>query len=75
MNISYRKPAKQPYINFRMRKLINAFMIDNQSEMQQMDVHERAQFIANGVETIVCENYWIRDKRKDEQQTHIKKVA
>lgn len=74
MHVSYSKKTKPPYINFRMRKLINALMLENAEKMVNMDVRERSQFIADEVEKLVCENYWIKDKRGVNKQ-ELKKIA
>jgi len=62
MNTVYIK--RKQYINFRMRKLIAAFVLENAEVLLVMDARERAQFIAEGIETIVCEHYFIKDKRR-----------
>lgn len=70
MEITYskqRERKKQPYINFRMRKLIFNFMFEKCGD------RELAQSIADKAEAIVSENFWVKDKRGVNVQ--IKKVA
>lgn len=75
MHISYSKQTKRKpaYINFRMRKLICEFINNNSQQIYSLHENERAQFIANNVETIVTQNFWI--KRKDLNNNQLKKVA
>lgn len=75
MEITYSKRREQrrpPYINFRMRKLICEFINENANEIYSLNENERAQYIANNIETIVSQNFWI--KRKD-IQTNKSKAA
>lgn len=60
MEISYskqRQEKKRPYINFRMRKLIFARMFELTGDKQI------SQKIANEAESIVCANFFVKDKR------------
>ena len=61
--VPIRRIHKQ-YINFHLRKLINRFIMEQAEVMVNMDVYERAKFVAEGIEQIVCTNYWIKDKRR-----------
>lgn len=75
MQISYskqREPKKRPYINFRLRKLINEFLTSHSNDIYSLHENERAQYIADNVEKIVSEHFWI--KRKDVNDS-IKKAA
>lgn len=76
MNISYSKPSqKKPYINFRMRKFIHNFILENSEIMFSMTAQEKAKFISEKIESLIVENYWIKDKRKDVNYNNQSKAA
>lgn len=60
---------RKQYINFRMRKLIYNFILEN-SNVQP----EEAKKLSENIEQKIVDNYWIKDKRKD-INNEIKKAA
>lgn len=54
-----------PYINFRMRKMIYKFIMENQVEMYSMTAEEKSRYISERIEGIVTDNFWVKDKRKE----------
>lgn len=74
MKISYSKNSRPPYINFRIRKLIYLFFMDNQVEMYSMNQKEKSIFVSEKIEQILCDNFWVKDKRKTEH-AQLKKTA
>lgn len=67
---------KTNYINFRMRKLIYNFILESSVQMYSMTLEEKSRFISEKIESLVCENYWIKDKKKDISYVSInKKIA
>lgn len=56
MKISYSRTRKQPYINFKMRKLIRNVIRENAN----MNENE----LSIEIEKIITSNYWVKDMRK-----------
>lgn len=72
MEISYskhREKKEKHYINFRIRNIVKKFCIANAEKMKGMDEVQRAIFISEGTEELICMEFWVKQKQKNNLQS------